>query len=413
VMEAVRFDDHLKARSLRRQMDTVEAAGSTAVWLAWWEPKLNHAAIGADWGDNAPAGPGNSFQRGFTAGGVNPDALEFLDLPLGPQSGFDTFDIESAYLAAARTAGLSELPLAVLLALMEREGIKQFGRINRGVRNTTDETRTLTWEAKKRADDALQPAFNPISPATPPTNPAERSRRFWTLFPYGLDRFAQPETAAGVDALVSQFQQAGVTSLAGESLADYVHERVHSSFFNTVAGPRGTPRIWKRSRRAHWAFISLMAGFFRQLEAQVTSDPIHPSFLSATPAGWTPQTGANGWFPPGKSPPDLAGKTPVDPEWKDFISYYATIYVAYNGGAGTWGSRARQVELASGGSPLSLRDQMLFLHGRGTQIMAHVGRLAIGIDAYLRLDYMTQKFPGGYAAAAANTADPAGRAWGV
>jgi hypothetical protein len=422
LLEAMRFDDFLKAKSLRRQMDDVDNAGVTPNWLNWWKGKLSLIEVGGNWGDGAGPGPSRSFLKGFTSGGVDPGLLNLTDLALGAQSGFDLFDIESAYLACVRMAepiaSQNQLPLPVLLALMEREGIKQFGPINRGVRNTLTEAATIVWEPRRRTfvDPANpgQSALDPFDGTLPPTDPAERSRQSWLLFPYGLDHFAKPNTAAGVDSLVDQVHQAGVMTLAtGESVGNYLHDRLFSSFFLLPAlgfANVGIPRIWKRSRRSHWACISLMAGFFRQLEVQMTATPIDPSFTAGQGA-WTPRTGPSGWLPPGSSPPDLTGKTPVDPAWKDFITYYALVYVAYNGGAGSWAARTHQVENA--GPALPLRDSMLFEHDRGAEIMAHVGRFAIGLDAYMRLDYMTNKFPGDYATATANSADPTARVWGV
>ena len=67
-------------------------------------------------------------------------------------SGFGTFDLESAYLARARMNdpydGPDVLPMSVLLALMEREGVKLFASINRRVRNAaTVAAAPLVWEA--------------------------------------------------------------------------------------------------------------------------------------------------------------------------------------------------------------------------------------------------------------------------
>jgi hypothetical protein len=237
------------------------------------------------------------------------------------------------------------------------------------------------------------------------------------LFPYGLDHFAQPNTAAGVDGLVNQVHQAGVMTLdPNESIGQYFHDRVYSSFFAIPSlgfGPNvGVPRIWKRSRRAHWAGLALMAGFYRQLESQMRASPINSAFTDQQ-TGWTPKDGPTGWFPPGKSPPDLSGKTSTSTEWKDFITYYALVYLAFNAGPGGWTAHVQAAEPAAVASGLPLRDYLLFKNSRGSQIAAHLGRFAITLDAYLRLDYMTNEFPGAYSTASADTADPNGRNWGV
>jgi hypothetical protein len=331
----------------------------------------------------------------------------FDDLLFGQPSGFDTFDLESAYLACRRMSqhGGAQLPLPVMLALMEREGIRLFARINRRVRNTTAASETLIWEARRRAASP-----GPLPTAEYSTDPARRAREAWLAYPYGLDTFSSPNTDTAVDDVVKRLETAGVFTLdPGESIATYISTRVFSEWLALpAAGPtHGVPRIWKRTRRMHWAGLSLMAGFFRYLEAQVRTPTVANGYASV---GWAP---AAGWLPAGSSPPNLTGHTATDVQWKDYLSYYALIYLAYNNRADTWRDtiRAAEVARASSGSTMSLRDYLLFRHDRDRMRIGNMVRFVIGLDAFLRLDFMEGATPADFPAASPDTTPTAGRAW--
>jgi hypothetical protein len=165
--------------------------------------------------------------------------------------------------------------------------------------------------------------------------------------------------------------------------------------------------VWKRSRRMHWASLSLMAGFFRQLEIQINHANVSNGFAEA---GWSPDAA---WLPVGSSPPDLTGKGPTDPEWKDYLTYYALIYMVYNTSTETWRKYVKGAEAArlAAGSALSLRDFLVFKHARGRHVIGNMVRFAIGLDAFLRLDYLQGKAPKDYAAATADTTPVAARGW--
>ena len=83
----------------------------------------------------------------------------------------------------------------------------------------------------------------------------------------------------------------------------------------------------------HWAAISLMVAFYRQMEAGILKgdDDFATAVWKRDPAWVT-------------APPDLTGKTPSDPEWRDYLSYYGMIYIAHNGGPGTWAATIRTAE---------------------------------------------------------------------
>ncbi len=401
VLAALRADDHNRAIHLRRQMDALEATTLAADSAAWWAPRVGFPSVTP----TTPYRAGRTRVRTFT-GLLRFDDLNPVDPALARPSGFDTFDLESAMLATGRMSdpidGPNRLPLPVLLAIMEREGIKLFAAINRHVRNTTTAASTLRWEAYY--EDTARAAWA--------AGLDGMGRQGWFLFPYGLDVFGRPKTDAGVTATVTAMKDSGVLAVAdGEDVARYVRERVFSQWDAAAppAGP-GRPHIWKRSRRVRWAGLSLMAGFFRHIEAQIRAAVLADNPFSQPP--WHPDPA---WFPAASSPPDLTGKSPTDIAWKDYISYFALIYAGYNTAPENWRAlvRSAQADHANEASPLGLRDFFLFRHSRGNQVIDHVVRFAVGLDAFLRLDSMLGKAPKDYPTATPDTTAPAGRAWGV
>jgi len=428
--DALRADDHERAVSLRRQMDALEPTPLAEDGLTWWDGEVNFTKdLAGNWEHTDPEGkPANSKPAPRTpyldhrtrqpapAG----NSVPFMDMLLNP-SGFGTFDLESAYLARARMSdpydGPDQLPMSVLLALLEREGTKLFAPINRRVRNvTTAAAAPLIWDAVQMSD------LSNWSAAVD-----ERGRMGWMLFPYGLDSFATPRAdddrlgrpVLGTDdtafnAVVGRVASAGVLDLGNEDAGGYIRTRVSSDWKVLPAPPAppppppnpGTPRIWKRSRRAHWAGIAMMAGFFRRRQRQMHAPTDANGFSEP---GWAP---APGWLPAGSSPPDLTGKSPADDEWKDYISYYSLIYLAYNTSPPTWRDLLKGAEVAKpGASPITLRDFLLFQHERHRQAIGNMVHFAIGLDAFMRLDYMTGAGRGAFPAATPDVTPVAGRAW--
>ena len=418
LLEALRADENLKAVHLRRQLDELDATTLGADLLAWWDGHLHFtrdAATGTMWhfvsdgkdSDDPPA-PRDPFRSDRTRLQRFLGILDFDDLVFGSPTGWDEFDIESAYLACTRMAepiGGLGLPVAALLALMEREGIALFAPINRHVRDTRTEAATLSW-ASLHDDPTTVPVPNPRSDYG--AGDDQVAREAWLSYPYGLDTFASPNSDAGVDAVVTAMAGRGVFTLGeGEHVAQHIRERVLSTFQVTSPGV-GIPRIWKRTRRAHWACLSLMAGFFRHMELGILSPTVQNGFAETNP-DWRPSPG---WLPAGLSPPDLTGKSPNDPEWKDYLSYYGMIYYAYNAGEESWRNIVKSAEdHRPANSPLSLRDWLLFQEGRQRVPIGNVGHFVIGLDALLRLDYMESRTPATYGNAHGNATPPSARTW--
>jgi hypothetical protein len=422
LLAALRSGEQLKAVHLRRQMDALSGTALGASSLTWWDGKLAmpRDVTGTKWtlvqenGDivEEPAAPRTPYRGSRTTRRTFLGSLVFTDLRGGGvPSGFDLFDIASAYLATGRMCeppdGPDRLPLVILLALMEREGIKGFAPLTRHVRNTKTEATTLSWEAHNQV----------LERSGWPADLDQMGRDGCLLWPYGLDRFAQPPTDAAFNALIASMEAEAPPVIrrgVGEDVAVYLRQRAWSAWHPKPPPPPppppvdpGLPAVWKRSRRMHWASLSLMAGFFRQLETQINNASTANGFAEV---GWSPDPG---WLPAGSSPPDLTGKGPADPEWKDYLTYYALIYMVYNTSKPTWRKYVKGAEAArlAAGSPLSLRDFLVFKHARGRFVIGNMVRFAIGLDAFLRLDFLEGKAPKDYAAATPDATPATTRGW--
>ncbi len=413
LLAPLHFDEHNRATHLRRQMDAVAPTTFEDDSLAWWDGRLGFPKTGGKWdADNLAPSPRAPYQVGRTSRPFARAAINFDTLIFGNPSGFDTFDIESAYLATGRiskpTPGGSppaRLPLAVLLALMEREGVKVFAPLNRYAVDTTDETKTMRWEARRTFADPVGP-FERSDYGGPLS---EVAREAWLSYPYGLDTYATFNTAAGTDGRVTGTAvNSGALDLEpGESIGGYVRDRVWCAWVPTpaVGATRGVPRIWKRSRRAHWACLALMVSYYRHIELEMHNAA---STVIKDTASWD----RTDWLPAGSSPPDLTGKGPLDVEWKDYLTYYGMLYIGHNGGPGTLVDFLEGVTTARpSGSALSHRDWLIFQHRRDNSTISRMARFVIGLDAFMRLNYMEGAAPSTYAAATADTTAPGGRTW--
>jgi hypothetical protein len=358
-----------------------------------------------------PAGtalsPADPFRDDRTRNAMFPGVLEFEQLMAGAPSGFDSFDLESAYLAVTRmsTSAANRLPLAVLLAIMETEGVKLFAPVNRLAADTGDASKTLVWEALSRNPAFSIPRLRPTTVVPFPADVGPIARGLWLSWPYGLDRFALPPTDADVNARVARIAAAGVyTPAADDDPSGYIRRRVWAgpNLLPLLGAGMGVIQIWKRSRRMHWAALSLMAGFFRQLEVELqTGTGGYAGSVLPSPA----------WLPAGASPPDLSGRTPTDTQWKDYLTYYALVYMSYNSSPATVLGLVAGATAAHGASPLGMRDFLLFQHNRSHVVLINAVRFMIALDAYLRLDYMQRTAPRDYDKATPQTVLASARTW--
>lgn len=430
-------DVHERALHLRGQMNSLDGDAALRGWVDWWGAAYGLKKVGSEWFVQDPLGnavgdkltPTLPYKAERTVPAPGKRTLDHTDLNTGAISGFDAFDIESAFLARRRMtlppgAG-PMLPLSVILALMDREGVRSFGAINRFVTYTAAQASTLAWIA---TDAPLhRTASYDVPPLGHVATPAEISRIHWLSLPYGLDHFILERSPADPRVIVDVFisdqrmrprivaleSSPQVTTLGEENVERYLRSRMWSDWQPEAPPPAdpkiGRPVIWKLHRRVHWAVISMMVGFFRRMELEIGQSLVDVGAFRQV--GWKPVA----WFPGGMAPPILVGKAPTDIEWKDFISYYAIIYAAYNTSPANWRRILRQAEaqhLATGSS-LTLRDFLLFKFDRRDAVVDHMARFAVGLDSFMRLDDADGVALDDFAARGPSTIPPDTRAWGV
>ncbi|HWO17659.1 MAG TPA: hypothetical protein VNO30_02745 [Kofleriaceae bacterium] len=415
-------DDWLRAVFLRSQMDTLAATNLGNDSIKWWAGKVDIPAS-----DLAPKNPYRS-ETTFIPGAYRATNLKgqvgFRELyppPIGTGqiSGFNLFDLTSAMLASQRIThnGSRPLPLPVLLALMDKEGVRAFGAINRIVRNTTNPAETLRWEALWRNPPPDNIRF---TRAYYPVGDDAMARRSWLSYPYGLDTFAQRDADDELKKHLGWVENAGVLSLEPqEDPGRYLRERVLATW-HAMTPAFGFPVIWKRSRRAHWVCLSLMTAWFRMLESDMHAAaagaprPYHRKG-EAYPAGKPSAS----WLPAGSSPPSLERDDgsrvgPNDTEWKDFLTYYGMLYIAYNANPRRLTNEMDAVDAALPSSWVhTKRDYLVFRHSRGEDVINRMVNFVIAIDAYLRLHYMGGLAPQDYPAALPLDTAPLDARWGI
>ena len=364
-------DDHERAIGLRGQMTRLTATlvGGKPLEqtsIEWWRANLSMAPN--------PVAPDTPYRDAATRWRVNgfPGALQFEDLmpktPANPNgrglpSGLSIFDLDSAFIASDRMG----LPLPVLLALMETEGVDLFAPVNRLVRQPTpvdDDTKTVSWEAQSRdTTNMLRPPIADVEAGVAAARLAAWrqtvGRAFWLSFPYGLDRFTLVDDAA-VNARSDQFVAAKIlVKDADEKIEPYIRTRVFSRF-HLLPGiaPLGTVRIWKVSRRVHWAILSLMAGFLRRWRSRRMMGRVRsPHCLQRVCLSARALRTSCRW----------RTRSRTDSAWKDYLTYYGMLYFSYNSTPAGLVAFANAAKAAMGASPLSLRDFIVFRHQRATK----------------------------------------------
>lgn len=125
------------------------------------------------------------------------------------------------------------------------------------------------------------------------------------------------------------------------------------------------------------------------------------------------------------SPPPGPGVDSLDPERRDFVAYWALVYLAFNTTPSMWSMWARTAEQDRTRSPATRAStHLLFgVDNRHTDISAdldtanrmrilgNMSRFAAALDAYLRVDFSVDRFdPDGHLTGF-DTVDPAQRQW--
>jgi hypothetical protein len=446
LLSVLRFDDHLRAVAIRTQMNSLRTDAVDTDAQKWWTTAA--AALRPGIGALTPASayPDDATRPQRPPGSVVGYAAIRGAAP--PKAGLNTFDLESAYLANSRLA--SPLPMPVVLALLETEGITTFSSVNRctGFRASA----AVRWEASPAPPSPEWTLIN-LKKVYDEAGSDLVGRFNWLRWPYGLDEFmiradykpevlqklphkVPPETDAEYSTRIiatyvddlhatvwaggkshpdvpfdlkvsTRLSNTNVLKLGtAESIGAYIRHRVDSDYgpaapvmLAGASGPQpvGAVRIWKKTQRVHWAIISLMVGWYSMRENDI---------CNAADGCVTPDKAA--WLPAASSPPPIGGFHPDSDQWRDFISYYALIYLAYNAGPQTWAAHVAGAEAArtASGSSLSRRDYLLFRYWPAAAPATlrlgifNMVRFAVALDDYLRLDFLDGRAPKDYAAAA-------------
>ena len=441
----LRVDEYLRAKSLRRQLDILDniKVGTKSLEqtnLDWWKKGNWGLGIGKgilplenvlvsgnteehwvndDGGsfESNPPGPSNPYQKKntmFPKSGTTRILKGIVAVDKGHilrPSGFDEFDIYSAYLAQSRMlnpiTNKNDLPMPVILALMEREGLRFFAFLNRLVNNTTRRNKTISWSPWDGNDQRP-------SNADDYTN-KRLARFFWFGWPYGLDRMilkpvSKYKTDDEFDTELNSLLTDGIlkTMAPGEHMRKYIEDRIEANWIS-AGGGIGRPVIWKRARRAHWAFISLMAGWYQHVQKSIHEQS------NEYKREWDYQNHPGvDWLL--SDVIDLAGEDlgktvlPDDEKWRHFITYYSFIYLGYN----TQGAAIRPLNRAgeswsayikrAEGDPArpatrSLRDHLFFFRERRRLAIHNMVRFGISLDSYMRLDCMHELTPDDFSGA--------------
>jgi hypothetical protein len=437
ITQLLNIENFLRAKAFRAQMDILDNTkigninlGKTN--LNWWKEnilwkritdQIAAPIVSGRWPDAQDPAPSAPYKKDTTIFPARSGVVPF-DNGRSRVSGFDFFDLESIFLARSKVinvlTGKYDMPVPVLLALADREGIRVFAWLNR---KTTNKLRWITNSG---------PLFDL-------TNRSRNERHslgriHWLWWPYGLDWYTRigGENALQIGTQNYHFKQK-IQQLKNENIlvADkgieevqkYFDERVNSSW-PSPTGPSAIPQIWKLTRRSHWAFISLMAAKFQIAQKHIREKNIY----SYSDDSWI------------EDPPPINKDSTSNTNRKDYITYYSLIYLAYNSHKrpNTWNSIIDEVERDTTRGNMSLRDFLVFkycpkppnndpkyfdrshpdydpdnTHLYWLDNLAHMRRFAIGLDAYLHLDYLESINPDEFSDIEPNTESPEDRNWGL
>ncbi len=411
-------DEYLQAKSLRRQMNNASTSSIEDDSLAFWDSKLNipRDPVYPDcWDFNDPLFPNDEWQR--TPGPTDPflkgktlfpftgitysggKATGIVDYTNRRLSGFDHLDLQSAILARSRMTspltGKCDLPLPVIMALMQKEGIFSFAFLNRYTQPTKSLASTLSWIAYYQD----MPRYTAV-----PLNALVRC--YWLLWPYGLDYYAveknaatnekEPRNDTSFDNVVKALRTDSIlTTEIDVDVRTYIDERILGVWQGTNAAGRAI--IWKLTRRVHWAFVSLMVGRFLSIQKYIHEQ----SNGFARHDDWIDTDVEINKIP----------ISPNDDAWRHFITYYSMIYRGYNARI-NWTNDLNNA-YASRPAGRSLRDHLFFHHQRLTCRTQNMVQFGIALDAYMRLDLLNGKSADQYSTAAPDLTAISRNSWGV
>ena len=337
-------------------------------------------------------------------------------------SGFDEHDLDAVLRARAAVrdgrTGLTDIPVPLFLALLDRESYRSFAGLDRPPSPFTDLGGSITGDAGNFRVVSVNAALvfpygmdlltagTPNSPTGFPlrdlpagAGPADVVPRMATSFPWVHSQL----TASNV--LLTNLEPL----LASDDCLDYLAARRRARNI-----PGGRHEVVTRSRSTQWMCIALQMACVQWIHRQLQdlTGPRHTTADINDRYVRVDEYVTN--------PPPVPGANANLEERRLYIAYWALVYVAFNTSPRTWNCWVNSVPDAvlSDGVPASVYltyrknvtprlveprplapgvTERRLIGQRG-----HMLRFAAGLDAYLRL---------GVDGSEADTSDPRDRAW--
>jgi hypothetical protein len=320
--------------------------------------------------------------------------------------GFDDADLEAALAVTRVVRNAADLDrpvdLALVLALMDRENYRITSARRRGE------------EPEEFNNASANAIFHPGAAAVAGIPPEYQGREalgrygarlVWCAQHYGMDRLVTPRPAQLVGPTSREFARSAAETFAavvaelqvpdakGRSLLDpaflaaldvpaFLDPRLEFVFRSPVS-MKADLRV--ASPRLQYVGIALQSALFQWF---------HRKLVQAT--------GAAGDY---RQVAEFIAAAPPDPGWdalslerRDYIAYYAAVYLAYNtaSGPGEWNFWMNFAESRRGSfstADAARATTFLLVHGdptgqsnRRKGQLGHLARFAVGLDAFLRLD---------------------------
>jgi hypothetical protein len=405
---ALDMDTFYVAQIYRTAMNTLNTAKVGAVrldkkLLDWWLAKTD-LAVGNQWPTRIAGGA-----DGLSKAGPDDPFLTGETRRNGLNSGYDEFDLEAVGIVQKLVFNTKEpgspIPFALMLALMQTEGFRWLGTVERT---------GITNEARRWKPVGAGPLPPPAGFVTENNiDPALRAKpRFfegiitmdWVRYPFGLDIFNQdvPNNPADIflsskTSFINRFVALKAVPVITPDITEYyAHAYLVARLQGAFLTNSGIPKVIhgsRTTRRLQWlGILCQMAEFqgrHKELSVRQSLD-LRVNFELvdelASPVSPIPGPNAN------------------SPERRAYLAYWSLVYLYFNAAPGVWNAWVRHAKLNKpAGSTVS--EYILFNHHIATPAgcadiqRANMLRFAVALDAYLRLDL----------AGNSDASDPAGR----
>jgi hypothetical protein len=380
------------ARTARASMDILHGTKVGAKTLSrdivdFW---IRAADLGPTWpvsqpGQNdqdLPAGPTDPYMPGETSRGI---------------AGFDELDLDAALVASNFLRDgvdtTQKVALPVILALLDREGLRADSRWQRGgalsdeFRDNLNKDKDSDLSAIAVAKAGFQDGF---------------ARRIWTLNSFGLDVMDVPAlTGLGGIAGVDDWKQ-----FARLRVAEYLQRLLDAGVAvdldparvkeycvaRTIGRTHPVTKVLQAklaTRQLQWIGIVLQQGEFQRRHALIRRGPAAGELNSS----WRPLVGGTTLtaVPEYAAPRPSPGANAEAGSRYAYLAYYSMLYLAFNGSPGLWNS---WVNIANANRGVrSVTEYFLYKStaldtlagGRVPWHRGHALRFVTALDAYLRL----------------------------